>query len=106
MVGSSLKDGVKQTIALCHKAVIKVIMVTGAQSLTTESIAYQIGIISDIKDKIEIIQRRENLPTLEDEEAKSNIIIIEGSRLQALLDKDSLMSDDNPSKIHFYIIRL
>ena len=68
MVGSSLKDGVKQTIALCHKAVIKVIMVTGAQSLTTESIAYQIGIISDIKDKIEIIQRRENLPILEDEE--------------------------------------
>ena len=95
------RDGVKEAIQLCHKAGIKVIMVTGDQSLTAASIAYQIGIISDIDDTPELIQRRENLPTLEDAEAKSNTIIIEGTRLQAMLDKDSLMSDDNPNKNSF-----
>ena len=95
------RDGVKEAIALCHRAGIKVIMVTGDQSLTAASIAHQIGIISDIDDTPELIQRRENLPTLEDAEAKSNTIIIEGTRLQAMLDKDSLMSDDNPNKNSF-----
>jgi len=76
-------------------------MVTGDQSLTAASIAHQIGIISNIDDTPELIQRRENLGTLEEAETKSNTIIIEGKRLQENLDKDSLMSDDNPSKNSF-----
>ena len=95
------RDGVREAVALCKKAGIKVIMVTGDQSLTAASIAHQIGIIEDLDDTPELIQRRENLPTLEDAEAKSNTIIIEGSRLQAYLDRDSAMSDDNPNKNSF-----
>ena len=95
------RDGVREAIALCKKAGIKVIMVTGDQSLTAASIANQIGIISDIDDTPELIQRREGLATLEEAEAKSNTIIIEGTRLQAYLDRDSLMSDDNPNKNSF-----
>jgi len=95
------RDGVRDAISLCKKAGIKVIMVTGDQSLTAASIANQIGIIEDIDDTPELIQRREGLPTLEEAEKKSNTIIIEGTRLQAYLDRDSLMSDDNPNKNSF-----
>ena len=95
------RDGVRDAIAKCHRAGVKVIMVTGDQSLTAASIAHQIGIIEDLDDAPELIQRREKLDTLEEAEAKSNTIIIEGGRLQAYLDRDSTMSDDNLIKIHF-----
>lgn len=48
-------------------------MVTGDQSLTAASIAYQIGIIEDLNDTPEIIFEREKLNSLEDAEAKSNV---------------------------------
>ena len=95
------RDGVRDAIAKCHRAGVKVIMVTGDQSLTAASIAHQIGIIEDLDDAPELIQRREKLDTLEEAEAKSNTIIIEGGRLQAYLDRDSTMSDDNPNKNSF-----
>ena len=95
------RDGVREAIAKCHTAGIKVIMVTGDQALTAASIAHQIGIIADLDDTPELIQRRENLDTIEEAEAKSNTIIIEGGRLQAYLDRDSTMSDDNPAKNSF-----
>ena len=95
------RDGVREAVAKCKIAGIKVIMVTGDQSLTAASIAHQIGIISDLDDTPELIQRREKLATIEEAEAKSNTIIIEGGRLQAYLDRDSTMSDDNPNKNSF-----
>lgn len=48
-------------------------MVTGDQSLTAASIAYQIGIIEDLDDTPEIIKEKEGLNTIEDAEAKSNV---------------------------------
>ena len=53
--------GVREAIAKCKKAGVKVIMVTGDQTLTAASIAYQIGIIEDLDDTPEVIMAREGL---------------------------------------------
>lgn len=92
------RPGVKDAVALCHRAGIKVIMVTGDQPLTAASIAFQIGIIKDLDDTPEIIQEREGLKTLEEAERKSNTIIITGDRLYKLMKEDEALSEQNPRK--------
>lgn len=92
------REGVKEAIAKCKIAGIKVIMVTGDQTLTAASIAYQIGIIEDLDDTPEVIMVKQDLKTLEEAEQKSNTIIIDGSRLAKEMKKDEILSDDNPDK--------
>lgn len=65
--------GVKEAIQSCKKAGIKVIMVTGDQTLTAASIAYQIGVIENLDDTPEVLMEKEGLKTLEEAEIKSNV---------------------------------
>jgi sodium/potassium-transporting ATPase subunit alpha len=67
------REGVKEAIAQCKTSGIKVIMVTGDQTLTAASIAYQIGIIENLDDTPEVIMEKERLNSLEEAEAKSNV---------------------------------
>lgn len=92
------REGVRDAIAICKKAGIKIIMVTGDQTLTAASIAYQIGIIENLDDTPEVIQSKENLRSLEEAEKKSNTIIIDGGRLNKALKADETLSEDNPNK--------
>jgi len=68
--------GVKEAITKCKKAGIKVIMVTGDQTLTAASIAEQIGIIDDLNNTPELIKSRFQNMTLEEAEKISNVKII------------------------------
>jgi sodium/potassium-transporting ATPase subunit alpha len=92
------REGVKEAIALCKQAGIKVIMVTGDQSITAASIAHQTGIIEDMNDTPAIIKWNEKLATLEQAEAKSKAIIIEGDRLKKVMEEDEMLSENNPKK--------
>lgn len=92
------REGVRDAVAKCKKAGVKVIMVTGDQTLTAASIAYQIGIIEDLNDTPEVIMANENLSTLEEAEKKSNTIIIDGIRLGKMMKLEENLSDDNPNK--------
>jgi sodium/potassium-transporting ATPase subunit alpha len=95
------RPGVKEAIAVCKTAGIKVIMVTGDQYLTAASIAHQVGIIEHVDDIPEIIKDRYKLATIEEAEAKSNTIIITGDRLAKEMILDSVLSEDNPKKGQF-----
>lgn len=64
------RKGVKEAISVCKKAGIKVVMVTGDQTLTAASIAYQIGIIENLDDTPEVLMIKNNLPSLEEAEKK------------------------------------
>ena len=92
------REGVQEAISHCKEAGIKVIMVTGDQTLTAASIAYQIGIIEDLMDTPEVIMAKEKLKTIEEAEKKSNTIIIDGVRLARMTKLDELLSEDNPNK--------
>jgi len=52
------REDVAESIALCHKAGMRVIMVTGDQPLTAKNIAAAVGISND-EDKIEIVNGRD-----------------------------------------------
>ncbi len=95
------REGVRWAVQKCKEAGVKVIMVTGDQYLTAASIAYQIGIIEDLDDAPEIIQKRENLASIEEAEKKSKTIIISGDRLSREIEIDSYLSEDNPKKGQF-----
>ncbi len=61
------RDGIKEAILKCHKAGIKVIMITGDYSLTALAIAKKIGIVNN--DKVKIISGSE-LNEIDDETLK------------------------------------
>ena len=67
------RPGVKEAISICKNSGIKVIMITGDQTLTAASIAYQIGIIENLDDTPEVIMEKENLKSLEEAEKKSQV---------------------------------
>ena len=48
-------------------------MVTGDQTLTAASIAYQIGIIENLDDTPEIIKDKLGLDTIDEAEKRSNV---------------------------------
>jgi len=65
------RDSVKQDIALCAKAGIRVVMITGDSGITAESIAHQIGmpdhhdiITGDMLEKLTDDQLREGVKTV------------------------------------------
>ena len=68
------REGVKDAIRICHEAGVKVVMVTGDQTLTAASIANQIGIIKNLDETPEIIMKNEGLATIEEAEKKSNVV--------------------------------
>jgi len=68
------RPGVKEAIAICKNAGIKVIMVTGDQTLTAASIAEQIGIINNLNNTPEIIIHKFKDMSLEEAEKISNVI--------------------------------
>lgn len=92
------RPGVKEAIVKCKKAGIKVIMITGDQTLTAASIAYQIGIIEDLNDTPEVIMVNEGISSLEEAEKKSNTIIIDGSRLSSMMKLDDMLTDSDSRK--------
>jgi sodium/potassium-transporting ATPase subunit alpha len=92
------REGVKHAIAMCKEAGVKVIMVTGDQTLTAASIAYQIGIIENLDDTPEIIKDVKGLATIEEAENFSQTIIIPGDRLYKCFKEDEILSESNPQK--------
>ena len=66
------RHNVDLSVQKCRAAGIKVIMVTGDQTLTAASIAEQIGIIDDLNNTQELIRHKLKDMTLEDTEKVYN----------------------------------
>jgi len=78
------RDNVPQAISLCHRAGIRVFMVTGDHPLTGRAISEQIGLLDSASKVIELL---EDVTT--EAEAWDNCqgAVIHGSRLDALTDE-------------------
>ena len=64
------REGVKEAVAVCKKAGIRVVMITGDYQITALSIAKQVGIVS--ADDVEVITGNE-LSALTDEQLKNKL---------------------------------
>jgi len=65
------RDGVKEAVAVCKKAGIRVVMITGDYQITALSIAQQVGIVNS--DDVETITGIE-LSALSDEQLKTKLL--------------------------------
>jgi magnesium-transporting ATPase (P-type) len=65
------REGVKEAVAVCKKAGIRVVMITGDYQVTALSIAKQVGVVSS--DEVEIITGNE-LSALNDEQLKTKLL--------------------------------
>lgn len=65
------REGIKEAVAVCEKAGIRVVMITGDYQITALSIARQVGMVSS--DDVEIITGAE-LSVLSDEQLKTKLL--------------------------------
>ncbi|GAM23942.1 hypothetical protein SAMD00019534_071170 [Acytostelium subglobosum LB1] len=73
------RPSVPDAIALCKRAGVRVMMVTGDHPLTATSIAKQVGIIED--ETINEIAKRENVDIFDVDFERAKAVVIPGSRL-------------------------
>lgn len=78
------RDNVPDAISLCHRAGIRVFMVTGDHPLTGRSISEQIGLLQKDKKHIEILES-ETTPDEEWEACEG--AVVQGCRIDALTDE-------------------
>lgn len=78
------RDNVPNAISLCHRAGIRVFMVTGDHPLTGRAISEQIGLLDTSSKTIELL---EDVTTKADEWDKCQGAVIHGSRLDNLTDE-------------------
>jgi magnesium-transporting ATPase (P-type) len=65
------RDGVKEAVAVCKKAGIRIVMITGDYQITALSIARQVGIVSS--DDVEVITGSQ-LSVLSDEQLRTKLL--------------------------------
>jgi sodium/potassium-transporting ATPase subunit alpha len=78
------RDNVPRAISLCHRAGIRVFMVTGDHPLTGRAISEQIGLLDASSKAIELL---ENVTTPHEEWDECQGAVIHGSRLDGLTDE-------------------
>lgn len=78
------RDNVPQAISLCHRAGIRVFMVTGDHPFTGRAISEQIGLLDKSKKAIELL---EDVTTEESEWESCEGAVIHGSRIDGLTDE-------------------
>jgi len=76
------RDNVPDAIATCHRAGVRVFMVTGDHPLTARAIADQIGLLSKDTKNIELLENETSTTDWESCEGA----VIHGSRIEALTD--------------------
>jgi sodium/potassium-transporting ATPase subunit alpha len=80
------REGVREAVAKCKDAGIKVIMVTGDHPLTAKAIAKEVGIIT--KDTVEDIAQRKGVPVSEVNPAEASAIVLHGGDIKALPESE------------------